>query len=128
MLDPKNTPRKSAEVWDPEREKNQEGVKTGRSPGQGAECRQFSREDRCHFSGGFQNSGLRRTCRHSLTIRRREPPFRIVNLHEINYMVRKGVINPAEAITIKVLNDVGLAKKIKSGVKILAKGAEKFLS
>ena len=43
-------------------------------------------------------------------------------------MVRKGVINPAEAITIKVLNDVGLAKKIKSGVNVLAKGAEKFLS
>ena len=40
--------------------------------------------------------------------------------------MKRGIINPAEAITIKVLNDVGIAKKIKSGVKVLGKGAEKL--
>ena len=46
-----------------------------------------------------------------------------VNLGQIDYYVKKNVIDPTKTITHKVLADCGLAKVKKSryGVKILAK-------
>ena len=49
-----------------------------------------------------------------------------VNIASITHFVRKGVIDPQEPITLKKLQDVGLAKKIKYGVKILGKGLDEL--
>jgi hypothetical protein len=44
-----------------------------------------------------------------------------VNLEKIVYYIQRNIINPNEPITMKVLSDCGLAKKIKNGVKILGR-------
>lgn len=44
-----------------------------------------------------------------------------INLKEINYYVKIGVIDPSKLITIRTLVECGLAKKVKYGVKILGK-------
>ena len=51
-----------------------------------------------------------------------------VNLGQIDYYVKKNVIDPTKTITHKVLADCGLAKVKKSryGVKILAKVNQKI--
>jgi hypothetical protein len=44
-----------------------------------------------------------------------------INLEKIDYFVKRGIINASEKITIKTLVDTGLVKKVKFGVKILAR-------
>ncbi len=44
-----------------------------------------------------------------------------VNISSIVYYIKRNIINPSQPITIKVLSDCGLVKKVKSGVKILGR-------
>ena len=49
-----------------------------------------------------------------------------INLTQINYFVKKGILNPNSPITIKHLVDCGLVKKVRYGVKVLGRGYEKI--
>jgi large subunit ribosomal protein L15 len=51
-----------------------------------------------------------------------------LNLGKLAYFIQKGVLDPNEPITFKVLLDKGIVTKIKDGVKILGKGTEIFKS
>lgn len=44
-----------------------------------------------------------------------------MNLEKIDYYIRRGVLDPKKTITIKALVDAGIVKKVKFGVKILAR-------
>lgn len=44
-----------------------------------------------------------------------------VNINMIMAYVKRGILNAEQPITIKQLCDVGLAKKVKHGIKILGK-------
>lgn len=44
-----------------------------------------------------------------------------MNMGAIVYMLKRGIISATEPITIRTLARVGLVKKVKYGVKILAK-------
>lgn len=52
--------------------------------------------------------------------------FDSINLERIAYFIEKGVIDPKETITMKLLFEKGIVTKIKHGIKILGKGAHKI--
>jgi len=49
-----------------------------------------------------------------------------VNLERIAYFIEKGDLDPKETITMKILFEKGVVTKIKNGIKILGKGANKI--
>ena len=49
-----------------------------------------------------------------------------LNLERIAYFIEKGDIDPKETITMKLLFEKGVVTKIKNGVKILGKGANRI--
>lgn len=49
-----------------------------------------------------------------------------LNLGRLAYSIEKGDLNPLEPITMKALFDSGVVTKIKNGVKILGKGADRI--
>lgn len=49
-----------------------------------------------------------------------------INLEKIAYFIEKGVIDSKETITMKLLLEKGIVTKIKHGIKILGKGANKI--
>ena len=44
-----------------------------------------------------------------------------MNVSTLIYYIKRGVLQPDKPITIKVLSDAGIVKKVKYGVKILAR-------
>jgi large subunit ribosomal protein L15 len=46
-------------------------------------------------------------------------PLEQINLGKIAYFIQKGVLDPAEPITMKVLFDTGVITKVRHGVKFL---------
>lgn len=53
--------------------------------------------------------------------------FQEVNLNTISELAREGRIDTSQLITMKTLKDAGaVGKKMKDGVKLLGRGAEKF--
>lgn len=49
-----------------------------------------------------------------------------LNLERLVYFIQKGVLNPKEPITMKILFESGVLTKIKHGVKLLGRGAEEL--
>ena len=53
-------------------------------------------------------------------------PLETINLGKIAYFIQKGVLDPSQPISMKVLFDTGVLTSIKHGVKILGQGADKL--
>ena len=49
-----------------------------------------------------------------------------INLGRIAYFIQKGFLDPAQTITMRSLVESGVCSKIKDGIKLLGKGAEKL--
>lgn len=52
--------------------------------------------------------------------------FEQLNLEKIAYHIEKGNIDPSQTIDQKVLLEAGVVSRVKDGVKILGKGADRF--
>lgn len=63
-------------------------------------------------------------CTRYFRLRKGKQILDTVNLSQIDYFVKKGILNSSSPITIKHLVDCGLVKKVKYGVKVLGKGFE----
>lgn len=85
-----------------------------------------SREDRHPSLEDFPNSAESKECTSLSYHRKAREIYNTVNLADVDYFVKKGILNPNEFITIKHLNDCGLVKKVKYGVKVLGKGIDRI--
>ena len=79
------------------------------------------------FEGG-QSTLRRRLPKRGFKIDRfnNHEPLETINLGQIAYFIQKGVLNPAETITIKHLFDAGVVNKITFGVKVLGRGSDRL--
>ncbi len=55
-----------------------------------------------------------------------EDVLKEVNISQILNAIKRGAIDPEQVITIKVMKDAGIFKRVKYGVKLLSRGAQEL--
>ena len=123
-------------LWDNPGSRRQR-VRIGRGPGSGkgktaakGHKGQYARTGGTIARGfeGGQSDMMRRFPKFGFRKHRfnRDPELEKLNLGVLAYHVEKGHLDASSPITMKSLVDAGVLTKINKGVKLLAKGSEKF--
>lgn len=124
-------------VWDnPGARKDKVRLGRGRASGKGKTCGRGHKGQYARAGGtinrgfeGGQSNLTRRFPKHGFRKYRFnvKQEYEQLNLGTLAYHIEKGNIDTSKTITMKDMFDAGLLSKVQYGVKLLSKGADKFV-